>query len=536
LFSVVRTLLIGALGASLVLGGSASASTTEPTSTATATVEGEESAREDFVPVPVDPHGPAGLDGSVKEPQQDVNRLKAAQEAAPEPPRPALVTGYRKSGITMRTVTMAKRPYGLSEPLVPLAGNGLVDKHGVRMFRMKGDDRLWNHPVGQAQYALRNLESYRRTSNKKYLDRAIANAQRLVDRRVESRGGWFYPYDFDFAVHGDTSQTLLAPWYSGMAQGQALSVFTRLLVVTGDARWRTAADATFLSLQLAPVKGQPVASWVSSAGDLWLEEYPRWPVANSERVLNGHIFAAYGLYDYSLATKSKDAAAMFDGAITTVRRYLMSDFRRKQWASVYSLRHKLPSLSYHQVHVNQLLELRTLTGRSWFASAANTFRSDFPLRTSSGQVALTPRSTIAYQLNADRKIVRSRKVSFTRNTGAPADRRERAKGGPIMLRISAGPYTNWWFPEARGKAWLLGTPDAHVYDPALTVTFAGGTYSAYRLDSRGRVVGAKTVRLSRASNAPTGKSAIIEGRPAWYMSVGAFRGYWVPLNSKITVN
>jgi len=45
---------------------------------------------------------------------------------------------------------------------------------------------------------------------------------------------------------------LRAPWYSGMAQGLAISLFSRLSVVTGEARWRQAATATFDSLLIPP--------------------------------------------------------------------------------------------------------------------------------------------------------------------------------------------------------------------------------------------------------------------------------------------
>ena len=42
---------------------------------------------------------------------------------------------------------------------LPRAGWGLVDETGVRMFSWTGDPTLWNHPVGQAQYAIANLDS-----------------------------------------------------------------------------------------------------------------------------------------------------------------------------------------------------------------------------------------------------------------------------------------------------------------------------------------------------------------------------------------
>jgi D-glucuronyl C5-epimerase C-terminus len=447
------------------------------------------------------------------------------------PPVAVPLATFRTSGIIQRPVRAGQRPYDN----VPIP-NGLTDSSGVRMFVLAGNPTVYNHPVGQANLALAFLDNYRRTGNTTYLRRAEANAQRLIDRRVESRGAWYFPYDFDFAVHGDATQTLKAPWYSGMAQGLALSTFTRLFQVTKDPAWKAAADATFTSLDTGPVSGEPFGSWVSSAGDLWLEEYPRTPVANSERVLNGHIYAAFGVYDYAQLTGSARAKRLYDGALTTVTRYLLSDFRTPQWASLYSLRHRLPTTSYHQKHVVQMLHLQHQTGRSVYTSWATTLRGDFPDRTAKGFAVITPSTTTIYQLDAARKVVGTRAVKFARSTGAPVDRRERAKGGPIMLRVAAGAYTNWWFPEAYSKARIRGAIDAHFYDPGLTGTFAKGMkVGAYKYGAGNTFVAYKTLTFTRSSQAPVTRSAIVDGRLSYFLPAGAFAGYWVPATPGLTV-
>lgn len=450
----------------------------------------------------------------------------APSSVAPEPLAP-----YRVSGIVERPLPVGQRPYD-GFPLAP----GITDSTGVRMFRLAGDPTLYNHPVGQASLSMAYLDHYRTSGNAEYLRRAEANAQRLVDRRVESRGGWYYPYDFDFAVHGDTTQTLTAPWYSGMAQGLALSAFTRLYQATNDPAWKAAADATYASLDTAPVEGEPFGSWVSSTGDLWLEEYPRWPVEASERVLNGHIFAAFGVYDYAQLTGSAEAMRLYDGALTTVTHYLMSDYRTARWASLYSLAHRLPTTSYHQKHVMQLLYLQHQTGNPIYTTWATLLRSDFPERTSKGFAVITPSTTVIYQLNSARQVVRTRAVKFARSTGAPVDRRERAKGGGIMLHVTVGAYTGWWFPEAFTKARIRGPVDVHSFDPALRATFAAGSRTtAYKYDGVNRLVGSKNLTFTRSSAAPVTKSAIVDGRLAYYFPLGAFAGYWIGAQSGLTV-
>lgn len=440
-------------------------------------------------------------------------------------PAAAALPSFTTSGIQVRALPPGSLPFQ-SRAALPAAGTGLIDAGGVRMFSLYG--RIWNHPVGQAQYALANLDSYRLTGKGVYLDRAIANAQRLVNRSVVAGKAWFFPYPFDFACcQGDTSMVLHAPWYSGMAQGEALSIFVRLFEVTGDPEWRVAADAAFASLLLPPSHGRPWVTWVDADGHLWLDEYPRWPAAKSERVLNGHIFAVFGLYDYIQLANDPQALQLFDGAVTTVEQ-LFPEFRRVNWAAAYSLGHGIPATGYQHIVISQLLHLHHMTGRIQEALFADILRADFPIGSAYGSGTFTSRATICYKLDSHGNIVGSRPVAFPRQTSAPVNRRSRTASGRIMLRVSAGPYADWWFPEASGVAWISGPVDAHDYDPMLAATFSPGTFDAYSYDARGLPTGVLKVTVASATTWPTTGSAVVDGRLAYYLASGPFAGFWVP--------
>ncbi len=484
-----------------------------------------------------------GLDGTPLRPTRDVAAVKKRQAAVREatstsspglrlPTDPA-ISGFLKSGTTLVEAPAGARPYDTTK-ITPKEGWGVRDSTDVRMFSFVGETKQWNHPVGQAQYALYSLNSYRLTKDQAYLTSAAKNAQRLIDRRVESGGAWYYPYDFDFAVHGDTTETLKAPWYSGMAQGQALSVFVRLFEVTSDEKWKTAADATYASMRQAPEGEAPFASWVDDKGRLWLEEYPRYPVVNSEKVLNGHIFAVYGLHDYWLLTQNEEVRDLTLGALRTVELTVPAEYRRPQAVSVYSLRHKVPTHSYHNVHVRQFLELWRLTkSQVFYVNTANTYRSDYPVRGGTGTAVITPRVTKMYKADTYGKITATKTVSFGRTTGAPFDYRVRLQGGPIGMRLSAGVHTGWFVPEGFGVAFPKGAVDAHGYLPKVTIQFTPKTFTAYRLDAAGNVSGYKNLTITRNSNAPSPNSATVQGRPAWYFPEGAFAGLWVPMQTGI---
>ena len=72
----------------------------------------------------------------------------------------------------------------------------LADDSGVAMFR--SGEAVYNHPVAQALCALKMLSNYRLTRGQRYIDFAIANAQRLLDRAVMHRTALFIPYPFNY--------------------------------------------------------------------------------------------------------------------------------------------------------------------------------------------------------------------------------------------------------------------------------------------------------------------------------------------------
>lgn len=480
------------------------------------------------------------LDGMEGTPSRPENYRPAARRAilrdlAAARAESAPVDGFRLSSRDLAMVPVGQRPYD-STVVQPRDGWGLVDADGVRMFSWPGDPTLWNHPVAQAQYAILNLDSYRLTDDPVYLHRAERNAERLIDRRVESAGAWYYPYDFDFAPSGDTTEILRAPWFSAMAQGQALTVFVRLSEVTDDDRWRQAADATVISLEQKAEGSAPFTSWVDDRSLLWLDEYPRYPAELGERVLNGHIFALYGLYDYWRVTGDARARNLFRGGLATLEATVMTEFRRPGWLSIYSLRHAQHTASYHQVHQSQFLMLWRLTGDPRWLNAASAFRDDYPRPAEAGTLRISPRTTVIYRLDAQKAISQRRSVKFTRFTQAPFNLRQRAKGGPIVYRVSEGPYRGWWFPEGFGVAWGLGALALQEHTPQPALKFRGGTtFTAYRLDRSGAVAGYKTMTIpaGRDSKAPSSGTAIVQGRPAHLVTAGPLAGYWVPAQSKV---
>jgi D-glucuronyl C5-epimerase C-terminus len=285
-------------------------------------------------------------------------------------------SAYRLSGYQPKPVPPGQlEASGNYVPSLNAPRSHPVDANGVVRWRYEG--RWEYHPLVIARYGLDVLNGYRITQNPAYLDRARVNAKFLVDTAVPREGALYFPYRFNYPLFGDKSDLIRAPWYSAMAQGAALTLFVRLHAVTGEQRWRMAADSTFATFLQPPRTRRPWTVFVARRYEhryLWFEEYAKNPPT---QVLNGHIQALFGVYEYARATGSAAAMRVFDGGATTAR-YQVPRFRVPGEISYYSLRVRVQYDDYHCVHVGQLKLLARMTGDFWFARAARRFAADAP--------------------------------------------------------------------------------------------------------------------------------------------------------------
>ncbi|MDA8436321.1 MAG: D-glucuronyl C5-epimerase family protein [Actinomycetales bacterium] len=452
--------------------------------------------------------------------------LVPAASAASVAPATTTALPYLTGGYPLRVLTGNLLPHAVGVPL-PLVDTGPHDASGVRMYLVGGVQH--NHPVAQAQYGLRLLDSYRLTGDAAYLTLAVAQAQRIISLRVVSNGAWFYPYDYAFALHQDPTKGLMrAPWFSAMAQGEALSLFTRLFEVTGDTAYRSAADLTFRSFLARPSATRPWVVHVDAARNLWLDEFPHYPAAGSDFTLNGHVFASYGLYDYYVLTHDLRARQLWDGALHTVSVIVPTRIRNPGWISNYCVAHGHPSPRYHAVHVGQLLELHAMTGSIVFARLADLLAADYPSPRVSGKAILAAGTRTAYAFGSH-GVIRSQ---VTRRLSAPLgvtfDLRQRIEGRGVYYRITSGTFAGRWILEQPRAAvarqpvgvtnFLLGR---RLVVAAGTVT--GVAVSASGLASLVRTTATTTTRLAVDAR------AWVRGVVSVRVTSGPLAGTWVPV-------
>jgi heparosan-N-sulfate-glucuronate 5-epimerase len=134
--------------------------------------------------------------------------------------------------------------------------------------------------------------------------------------------------------------------YSAMVQGEALSVLSRAFVLTNENRYAQAASKALDLFQIPVEKGG--VSYFEDA-EIFLEEYPCEP---RNTILNGWIFAIFGLYDYLLVFENNGVKEIFSKTVATLAKNI-NIYDSGYW-TYYDCQKNLASPMYHTLHINQL--------------------------------------------------------------------------------------------------------------------------------------------------------------------------------------
>jgi heparosan-N-sulfate-glucuronate 5-epimerase len=251
-------------------------------------------------------------------------------------------------------------------PFLEKAGYaGAHDTDGIPLLDYHGNIGLQYNPIAIAQWGLGNFNLFLRSRSAEYKQRSLAAADWLIKHLESNSFGipvWNHLFDWEYRT------PLKAPWYSGLAQGQGISLLVRVAQETGRSEYLDAATRAFVSFA-KPVREGGVL-FTDEAGDIWFEEYI---VSPPTHILNGFIWAAWGVYDFFLATKSKVALDLFERSVETLSKNLKR-YDLGFW-SLYELSDtRLPMVAspfYHLLHVTQLRLMYRLAGDDVFARYAD---------------------------------------------------------------------------------------------------------------------------------------------------------------------
>jgi len=247
-----------------------------------------------------------------------------------------------------------------------------ADENGVIQYLQRS--KPYYCPTQVAQLAYNELFRYRKKGNKKNLQTAVSCAEVLLKQSVRHGKAVYIKHEYNFYLHSKWNAKMAAPWFSGMSQGQTLSLLCRLYHITKDKKYLETAKGVFSSFSDYRQENKPWICDIDYAGFLWIEEFP--VKSGDHHALNGFIFAIFGLYDYYWLTQDKKAKTMICAALTTLWHYL-PNYRCKNGLSYYCLKHKTQSKDYHKIHIDQLNTLYKITGEKYFKKTADDFYEDF---------------------------------------------------------------------------------------------------------------------------------------------------------------
>jgi len=233
---------------------------------------------------------------------------------------------------------------------------GQYDAGGIPQLDYHGQVGLQYNPIAIAQYGLGNYNWFRQTGSSERCRKFLLVADWLTANLEQNACGvWVWNHHFDWEYR----TPLKAPWYSALSQGQGISVLVRAHRETSNRIYEDAARRAFAAFQIDVSGGGVTCS--DSRGYLWFEETIVHPPTH---ILNGFLWACWGVYDYYLHTGDATALGLFREAVRTFK-YNLADFDAGYW-SLYEqsgTRMKmLASSFYHSLHVVQLRVMHRLTG------------------------------------------------------------------------------------------------------------------------------------------------------------------------------
>ena len=245
---------------------------------------------------------------------------------------------------------------------------GIANGHGspsaaLATFKSKTADRRLAHPTGIAQLGLGSWQLA--AADSRWLE-IVAAVSDWIASEIDGEGRVAFRFAFPHTYR------LEPPWYSAMAQGEAASLLIRAARSLDRPEFSHAAERAISPLLSA--NSRLVAE--TDEGPV-LQEYPTHPPAH---VLNGWVFALWGLYDIATAggELSADARQAFsDGVEALAARVRLYD-TGWSWSRYDLFPHPIVHVTspfYHRLHIEQLRAMHDLAPRPVFTETADRWAS-----------------------------------------------------------------------------------------------------------------------------------------------------------------
>lgn len=238
---------------------------------------------------------------------------------------------------------------------------GPFDKNGIPLLNYHGTIGKQYNPIAIAQFGLGHYNLC--VKGEKKSCRQFINASKFLASRLEKNEHglyvWYHHFDWDYRGK------IKAPWYSGLAQGAGISLLARAYKETTEITYLKTIHRAEESL-FAPInKGG--CTYVDIHKNPWIEEMITSPPTH---ILNGFIWAVFGVYDLYLLTNDPFYLKTFRNYTNTIKNFLIN-YDTGFW-SLYDLSpdKMLASPFYHRLHIVQLKILTRMSQNPYFLQIA----------------------------------------------------------------------------------------------------------------------------------------------------------------------
>ena len=230
-----------------------------------------------------------------------------------------------------------------------------LDDKGVPLLNYHGVIGKQYNPIAISQWGLGNYNKWKNKKDKKYYDKFIISADWLVENlKKNSHGIYVWMHEFDFEYR----DLLESPWYSGLAQGQGLSVLVRAYKETQNDAYLRVMKKILISFKTDVWDGG--VNYKDNESNLWIEEYIVNPPTH---ILNGFIWGMWGLRDYYIYFNDKEIKKIFNKYSETISKNL-GKYDLGYWSRYEISGTFLPMIAskfYHKLHICQLKIMFDLT-------------------------------------------------------------------------------------------------------------------------------------------------------------------------------
>lgn len=221
-------------------------------------------------------------------------------------------------------------------------------------------------PTLQAECALDQWDAFKLTGNVSYAQALVSAADGFLTSNVNGQYQWTAETMPSFGI---TS----TPWISALTQGMAVSVLLRAYQYTGQTKYLTAAADAYHWIAANVSQGGTMTSTIGT----WLEEYPNQTIgAESGHVLNGDVWALFGVWDYYRVTGDAGAYALAEANIQSIKSNI-NWYDLGYW-NVYSHLNQTDTVNGLYMHFifEQMRVLGYMTGDSFFSQLAAKWQAD----------------------------------------------------------------------------------------------------------------------------------------------------------------